>query len=179
MEQSGNIFEVGFELYMQMLEEAVRNRKGEAVASPFRTPIFLKTDFFIPDEYINDEKQKIEFYKRFESCDSVEEVEQVEAELVDRFGAYPNEVRILIEIEKIRALATLMALDEIIEDSKSIRIKVSGKSKIDRVKIVSQLSKKNRLTIDPANRDTLVFTPESMQTEKKIAGLKKLLQQLL
>ena len=95
----------------------------------FRTPLFLKTDFFIPDAYIGDEKQKIEFYKRFESCDSVEEVEQVEKEMMDRFGPYPGEVRMLIEIEQIRAMASLLAIDEILEDSRSIRIKISGNRK--------------------------------------------------
>lgn len=179
LEQSGNIFEVGFELYLQMLDEAVRHLKGEPVASLFRTPLFLKTDFYIPGGYIGDEKQKIEFYKKFESCDSVEEVEQVEKELVDRFGPYPNEVRILIEIEQIRALASLMAIDEILEDSHSIRIKISGGSKIDVNKLVKQIAADKRLAIDPGDRETLVFTPESMNTEKKIPGLKKLLQQLM
>ncbi len=180
MEQSGNIFEVGFELYMQMLDEAVRHLKGEPVPSPFRTPIFLRTDFYIPDEYINDERQKIEFYKRFESCESVEEVESVEKELTDRFGPYPEEIRVLIEIETIRALATAMAIDEIIEDSKSIRIKISGNSKVNVDKIVKRLSKKDAsLSIDTGDRNTLIFIPESMQAEKKVAGLKKLLQQFV
>ena len=178
VEQSGNIYEIGFELYLQMLDEAIRKLKGEPVASLFRTPIFLKTDFFIPDEYINDEKQKIEFYKRFESCDSLDEVEQVEKELVDRFGPYPEEVRVLIEIEKIRAMATLMAIDEILEDSRSIRIKISGSSKVDIEKVIALITKDKRLAIDAGEQDTLVFTPESMKGEKKVVPLKKLLQQL-
>jgi transcription-repair coupling factor (superfamily II helicase) len=179
MEQSGNIFEVGFELYMQMLDDAVRNLKGEPVSALFRTPIFLKTDFYIPDGYIDDEKQKIEFYKRFESCDSIEEVEQVEKELTDRFGPYPEEVRILVEIEKIRAQASQLAIDEILEDSRSIRIRISGGSKIDVNKLVKRIADDRRLAIDTVDRETLIFTPESMDTEKKVLGLKKLLQQLV
>jgi len=178
MEQSGNIFEVGFELYLQMLDEAVRNLKGEPVAPFFRTPIFLKTDFYIPDGYIDDEKQKIEFYKRFESCDSEEEVAAVEREMVDRFGPCPDQVRILVEIEAIRAVASLMAIDEILEDSRSIRIRISATSKIDVSRLVELVKTDRRLTIDPADRETLVFTPESMKTEKKVETLKNLLQQL-
>jgi len=178
VEQSGNIFEVGFELYLQMLEDAVQQLKGEPVSSQFRTPIFLKTDFFIPDSYISDEKQKIEFYKRFESCDSSEEVEQVEREMVDRFGPYPEEVKTLIEIEQIRAMASLLAIDEIMEDSRSIRIKISGTAKVDVKKIVKLMAADRRLSIDQADREILVFVPGSMKAEKKDPELKKLLQQL-
>jgi len=178
VEQSGNIFEVGFELYLQMLEDAVQQLKGEPVSSQFRTPIFLKTDFFIPDSYISDEKQKIEFYKRFESCDSSEEVEQVEREMVDRFGPYPEEVKTLIEIEQIRAMASLLAIDEIMEDSRSIRIKISGTAKVDVKKIVKLMAADRRLSIDQADREILVFVPGSMKAEKKVPELKKLLQQL-
>jgi len=159
LEQSGNIFEVGFELYLQMLEDAVQQLKGEPVSSQFRTPIFLKTDFFIPDSYIGDEKQKIEFYKRFESCDSAEEVEQVEKEMVDRFGPYPEEVKTLIEIEQIRAMASLLAIDEIMEDSRSIRITISGTAKVDVKRIVTLMAADRRLSIDQVDRETLVFVP--------------------
>ncbi len=177
MEQSGNIFEVGFELYLQMLEEAVSHLKGEPVTSLFRTPLFLKTDFYIPDEYINDEKQKIEFYKRFESCDSAEEVATVEKEMIDRFGPYPEQVRILVEIETIRTIASILAIDEILEDSRSIRIKISAASKVDVARLVTLMKTDRRLAIDPGDRETLIFSPESMKTEKKVDGLKKLLQQ--
>ena len=179
LQQSGNIFDVGFELYLQMLDDAIRQIKGEPVASLFRTPLFLKTDFFIPDEYIGDEKQKIEFYKRFESCDSIEEVDRVEKELKDRFGPYPPQVETLIEIERIRAMASLAAIDEILEDSRSIRIKISGNAKVDVKKLVALVSSDRRLTPDPVDRETLIFVPESMKTEKKVPALKKLLQQML
>ncbi|MBN2080546.1 MAG: transcription-repair coupling factor [Spirochaetes bacterium] len=178
MEQSGNIFEVGFELYLQMLDEAVRTLKGEPIAALFRTPLFLKTDFYIPDGYIDDEKQKIEFYKRFESCDSEEEVAAVEREMVDRFGPYPDQVRILVEIETIRTVASLLAIDEILEDSRSIRIKISVNSRMDVSRLVELMKTDRRLAIDAGDRETLVFTPESMKTEKKVESLKKLLQQL-
>ncbi len=179
LEQSGNIFEVGFELYLQMLDESIRHLKGEPVAVMFRTPLFLKTDFYIPDAYIADEKQKIEFYKRFESCESLEEVAQVEKEMTDRFGPCPDEVRVLIEIEQIRAMASLLAIDEILEDSRSIRIRISGSSKVDVNGLVRQMAADRRLSIDPGDHETLIYVPESMDAKKKVPGLKKLLQQLM
>ncbi len=103
-EQSGNIMDVGFDLYCQMLEDAMRSLKGEKPLHSFRTALFMKTSVFIPESYIADQKQKIEFYKRFEACTSVEEIDLLQQEMTDRFGGYPPEVSTLIELEKIRAL---------------------------------------------------------------------------
>ncbi len=177
-EQSGNIMEVGFDLYCQMLEDSVRKIKGEKPISIFRTPVFLKTNFYIPESYITDEKQKIEFYKRFEACELVEEVAQLEQELLDRFGPPPDEVKVLIELEKIRSLASSLIIEEIIEDSKSIKIRMSGITKIDPGMIVSIIQKDKRVSFDRKEKDILVFKPKSDKEEKRLDELKKLLQQL-
>lgn len=177
-EQSGNIMEVGFDLYCQMLEDAVRKLKGEKPVHAFRTPVFLKTNFFIPDTYINDERQKIEFYKRFESCESVGEVDDLEKELIDRFGPPPAEVRILIRLETIRALASFLWIDEILEDSRGVRIRISSDAKVDRQKIVSKLKKDARVSLDPLDHEVLLFKPFEKGDEKKLEELKKWLQQI-
>ncbi|MFH0977339.1 MAG: transcription-repair coupling factor [Spirochaetota bacterium] len=177
-EQSGNIMEVGFDLYCQMLEDSVRRLKGERPVSLFRTPVFLKTNFFIPETYITDEKQKIEFYKRFEACELVEEVAQLEQELLDRFGPPPDEVKILIELEKIRALASSLEIEEIIEDSKAIKIRMSKNTRIDPNVIVSIIQKDKRIVFDRKDKDILIFNPKATQEEKRLDELKKWLQQL-
>jgi len=177
-EQSGNIMEVGFDLYSQMLEEAVRKIKGDKPLRVFRTPVFLKTNFFIPDRYIADERQKIEFYKRLESCERVDEVEGIEAELADRFGAPPAEVRILLELEKIRAIASGLEIDEILEESRGIKIRISADSRADVKKIVAKLKKDRRLSMDPSDNEVLIFRPAETEDEKKLLELKKWLQQI-
>lgn len=178
LEQSGNIYEVGFDLYLQMLDEAVRIMKGEAVEQVFRTPVFLKTDFYIPDEYVPDERQKIELYKRLESCDTEEDIDQVERDMVDRFGRCPSQVRILVEIEKIRAIASRMAIDEILEVAKAIRIRISGGARINVHKALKRMQADTRLSLDPSDKQTIIFSTEGMDPEKKVNELKKLLQHL-
>ncbi len=177
-EQSGSIMEVGFELYTQMLEDAVKNLKGERPSRIFRTPVFLKTDFYIPDEYIEDERQKIEFYKRFESCETVDEIDLLTGELTDRFGPVPREVTILVELEKIRTLASSLEIGEILEDSKSIRIRISGDTVIDRGWLVEQIAGDPRLSIDRNDEEVLLFKATYGDNEKKLAELKKWLQQI-
>ncbi len=177
-EQSGDIMDVGFDLYVQMLEDAVRALKGEKPLRAFRTPVFVKTDFYIPESYITDGRQKMELYKRFESCDSLAEVEALEAEVADRFGAMPREVRVLVEIEKIRTMASNLEIDEIIEDRKAVKIRISSNARVDRSRIPQLLKKDRRLLIDRGDREVLVFTPGDTGDEKKLVELKKLLQQL-
>ena len=177
-EQSGNIMEVGFELYIQMLDDAIRNLKGEKPHSMFRTPVFLNTDVFIPDGYMPDERQKIEFYKRFESCETSDEIDLIEKELADRFGPVPVEVKRLIELERIRTLASALAIDEIIEDSRVIRIKISGESQVDTARIVSQIKTDRRFTLDRSDSEVLLFNPGKIEIEKKLSELKKWLQQI-
>ena len=177
-EQSGNIMDVGFDLYCQMLEDAVRKLKGEKPIRIFRTPVFLNTNFYIPASYIADERQKIEFYKRFESCETVDEVEQLEGELIDRFGEPPKEVRILIELEKIRAIASSLGIDEIIEESRSIKMRISAESRIDRNEIIESIKKDNRLNLDSKDRELLYLKLSESDEEKKLLELKKWLQQI-
>ncbi|MDY6968267.1 MAG: transcription-repair coupling factor [Spirochaetota bacterium] len=177
-EQSGNIMDVGFDLYCQMLEDAVKKLKGEKVEGIFRTPVFLKTNFYIPKSYIDDERQKIEFYKRFESCEFLQEVDELENELIDRFGAPHENVKILIELEKIRAIASSLRIDEILEDSKAVNIKISKNTNIDTQKIIKLLKKDERLSLCSNNKDILIFNPGEKAEEKKLMELKKLLQQI-
>jgi transcription-repair coupling factor (superfamily II helicase) len=176
VEQSGNIMDVGFDLYMQMLDEEIRKLKGEDTGDYFRTPVFLKTNFLIPPEYIPDERQKIEFYKRFESCETVEEVDALAVEMTDRFGTPPPRVAVLIELERVRALASSLAIEEILEDSHSIRIKITARTRIDRARLVKHLAADRRFTLDGSDRNTLLYSTAGLAEEKKIEELKKWLQ---
>jgi len=178
-EQSGNIMDVGFDLYCQMLEDEIKILKGENIKPYHRTSVFFKTDFFIPDYYINDDRQKIEFYKRFESCETAEEVDILEKEIIDRFGIPPVEVNILIEIEKIRAIASSLFIDEIIEDTKQINIKITSSCVIAPEILLKAITKDNRFSINPREPENLIFRAESRTVEKKISELKKWLQQFI
>ncbi len=176
-EQSGNIMDVGFDLYTQMLEDAVKRIKGEEVSDHFRTPVFIHLDFYIPDEYIADHSQKIEFYKRFESCEETEEVEELYSEMVDRFGQPPGIVHSLVEMERIRVVASRLRIDEIREDSRQIRIRLSSQSRVNIHNVVEAVSREQRLTFDPQDRDTLRWSTRNLGPEKKLHSLKKLLKQ--
>lgn len=178
-EQSGSIMDVGFDLYCQMLEDEIKLLKGEEIKEYFRTSLFIKTDFFIPDSYMNDDKQKIEFYKRFESCETSEEVDILEAELIDRFGTPPPQVNTLVELERIRAIASSLKISEILEENNKVRIRISSLCIIPGEKLASTVSKDKRLSLDPKDPEMLIFKYHEKDAEKKLYELKKWLQQFM
>ncbi|WP_124726314.1 transcription-repair coupling factor [Staphylospora marina] len=105
-EQHGHIASVGFELYSQMLKEAVAELQGKPVSEEPRDPVIeLSVDAYLPSEYIRDEKQKIELYKKIRAVRSVQEAIDLEEEIEDRFGDLPDPVRMLLKLARIKAYA--------------------------------------------------------------------------
>lgn len=102
-QQHGFIDAVGFDMYSQMLTEAVDRKQGKNTqAQRTSVEINIGIDAYIPGTYIEDERQKIEIYKRIRELESREMLDEVEADLVDRFGDYPDEVANLLNVGQIK-----------------------------------------------------------------------------
>ncbi|MBO9131304.1 transcription-repair coupling factor [Bacillus sp. 165] len=120
-EQHGFIDSVGFDLYSQMLKEAIEVRKGTlSEEDRFNIEIDLEVDAYLPDEYISDSKQKIMMYKQFKGVSTIEDIEELQEEMIDRFGEYPQEVGYLLQITNLKALAK----EEKIESVKQVKQEV-------------------------------------------------------
>ena len=96
-EQSGQIEAVGFELYTTMLERTVREMKGEVQEEQVETQLNLGLNIRIPPEYIREENQRLRMYKRIAGVEGEPQLNDVAAEVQDRYGAPPNPVKNLIE----------------------------------------------------------------------------------
>ena len=106
-EQSGHIKEVGFELYQQMLEEAVMSLKAgisAPVADKWSPQITLGTPVLIPEDYVTDLPVRLALYRRLSEIEDDRDIEAFAAELVDRFGPLPQEVQYLLQVVAIKAL---------------------------------------------------------------------------
>ncbi len=104
-QQHGFIDSVGYDLYSKMLKDAIDARKkGKEIEeiTPFDPEISVQIDAYIPDDYIPDGKQKIDIYKMFQALDSEEDVSDLQDELIDRFGDYPEEVENLFTVSRLR-----------------------------------------------------------------------------
>jgi transcription-repair coupling factor (superfamily II helicase) len=115
-EQSGHVREVGIELYQEMLEDAVSQLRlgGDAEADEQWSPqINIGTSVLIPESYVPDLDVRMALYRRLAGIESAAEIDQFAAELIDRFGALPDEVRHLLDIVAIKALCRQAQVEKI------------------------------------------------------------------
>lgn len=125
-EQHGHMIAVGFDLYSRMLEEAVEEAQGqshETLAEP--TTVDLHVSAFIPEDWLGEGGDKMAHYRRLAGVGSEKELEMLEAEWKDRFGAMPTSVKNLLRVVRIKLMATELGLNAIRSDSKFIRIQGS------------------------------------------------------
>ncbi len=101
-QQHGFIDSVGFDLYTQMLNDAVAKKRGHTKAEKTNSEVNLAVEAYLPNDYISDQRQKVELYKRIRQIDSLENYQEVKSELLDRFGKYPQEVANLLDISLLK-----------------------------------------------------------------------------
>lgn len=112
-QQHGFIDSVGYDLYSQMLADAVKKKQGKKVKRRSDSEISLGIEGFLPSSYIEDERQKIEFYKRLRQANSHEEVVDIQDDMLDRFGDYPAEVDNLLQITDLKIIADQVQVERI------------------------------------------------------------------
>lgn len=128
-EQHGHMAAVGYDLYCKMLNTALRKEKGEEVAD-FTTLIDINMDAYIPKDYITKDSERINIYKRIASIETSEEKEEIEDELLDRFGEPRKAVLNLCDIAVLKALCHKAYITEAREKEHKITIKIWEKAKL-------------------------------------------------
>ncbi len=157
--QTGHISAVGFDLYSELVVEAVSELEGRGpvVAPPKEVRIDLPVDAHLPDTYINDQELRLEAYRRLATTTTHEEVSDVEAEWADRFGPLPEAAVALIELARLRVDAFRIGLDEIVKLRHEIRIgpvdlKPSQEVRLSRLQPESVLRASEAIVFIPAPR---------------------------
>ncbi|MGE8709968.1 transcription-repair coupling factor [Leptospira interrogans] len=178
-EQSGDIMEVGFDLYVRMLEDAIARIKGEEIVVEVRTSVTLNTNFFIPETYISDTRQKIEFYKKLEGARDLDEIEEIYSEMLDRFGEPPEDAKTFILLEKIRTLASNLGFEFVTEMKDEIKMKSGSYFRGDHTKIIQLISARTGLTLNPKEPNVLIFQTEKKLEKEKLDTLIFLLSEML
>jgi transcription-repair coupling factor (superfamily II helicase) len=120
--QSGNIAAVGFELYTELLEEAVSTLKGEERVERIEPEIKLRIPAFIPEDYVPDPNQRLVIYKKLTQAASTEEVTEIQEELADRFGKPPVAASYLLEVMRLRIRLKLLLIKEVEFDGRRVVI---------------------------------------------------------
>ena len=141
MSQHGHMEAVGYDLYCKMLNEAVQNLKGVHTTVDFTTVIDLDVDAYIPAEYIVNETQKLDIYKRIAGIETIKERDEMKDELLDRFGNIPKAVDNLLRIALIRMAAHGLDMTEIKGKNGRITFNFRPDAGIDPLKIPAFLKK--------------------------------------
>jgi transcription-repair coupling factor (superfamily II helicase) len=178
-EQHGHIATVGFELYSQMLKEAVAALQGKGEQAPMPDPqIELHVDAYLPSEYIHDEKQKVEIYKKIRSVPTLQGVIALEEEMGDRFGALPEPVQNLLHLARIRTYAVRYRVEIIERKGNEIILKFypEQNERIDGHKlfeIVQAFPGKIRLSSD--RRISITFRVQEMSVKAALEMIEQFL----
>ena len=179
--QSGEMIQVGFTLYTEMLKQAVRDlKKGRQpdLDAPLgiTTEIKLHSPALLPESYCPDIHERLILYKRLAVCETVQQINAIHEELVDRFGLPEQPVKTLIESHHLRLAAKELGIDAIDATSEAVTITFGKHHQIDPTEIILliQTDKKYRL----AGADKLKFTAQMEDVEMRIKTMKSVLKTL-
>jgi transcription-repair coupling factor (superfamily II helicase) len=148
-EQHGHIEAVGFDMYCQMMERAVAERKGEAVTPERRATLNLGQEIRIPPEYIESENLRLRIYKRIAGVTSEAEREEVRRELEDRFGPPPPAVVNLLEYAVLKALAEKLLVATVDRRGDQVAIKFYEDTPLGPERLVKLIRKRRDMKLDP------------------------------
>jgi len=148
-EQSGQIAAVGFEMYTRLLEETIREMKGERIEEEVETSMNLGVDIYIPKNYIGEENLRMTFYKKIASAATDDRLEEIRNELRDRFGALPQNVENLIRFVQVKRFAQHMGVVSIVREGARAVIKLTAQAKVDPNKLLVLIQQDPHVKFSP------------------------------
>jgi transcription-repair coupling factor (superfamily II helicase) len=175
-EQSGHIEAVGFELYTTMLERTVRELKGEVEPEVAETQLNLGLNIRIPAEYIAEENQRLRMYKRVAGVETEAQLNDVAAELGDRYGTPPPAVRNLLDYAALKLFSQRLGVAQIERRRDAVSIRFTEKATVDPERLARFVHAEAGSQFTPAG--ILRFGLKEKQPDQILARLKTLLEQL-
>lgn len=180
--QSGQIQEIGFSLYMELLSRAVGSLKA-GLEPDLEAPLHGGVDInlhvaaLLPDDYVPDVHLRLILYKRIASTDTAEELRELQVELIDRFGLLPEPVRNLLRIAAIKRMASRLGIEKIDAADKGGYFVFGQESHIDPVALV-QLVQNDGQQFKLAGSHKLQFRGDLSTLEQRFAMVEKLMAML-
>jgi len=175
-EQSGHIEAIGFELYTQMLDRAVREMKGEMPEEEIATQLNLGLNIRIPAEYIPEENQRLRMYKRVAGVERESQLHDVRAELIDRYGEPPVAVRNLLEYAELKLLAIRVGVNAVERKRDQVNIKFRQNATVDPERLARFVAGQRGAQFTPDG--TLKFTQRVNVAEEVLNHIKQVLEDL-
>lgn len=157
-QQSGFIDSVGYDLYSQMLTDAVSKKQGKQAKPKTDATVELGLEAYLPETYIADQQQKIEMYKRIRQIEGPDDVAEVQDDLIDRFGEYPAEVTNLLAVSQVKIMADEALIEKIhrIKDQITVSFSTKGTERFSGEDVFKALSSTKLKATVGMNDDRLV-----------------------
>jgi transcription-repair coupling factor (superfamily II helicase) len=180
--QSGEMLEIGFQLYSDMLNEAVRSLKAGKepdMSAPLSTTteINLHVPALLPSDFCGDVHERLSIYKRLANCQTQDKVDGMQEELIDRFGKLPEPVKALIETHRLRILAKSVGIVKIDAHGEAASMQFMEKPPIDPIKIITLIQKNRHIKL--AGQDKLRIAASMPDLGARVNQVKQTIKQLL
>ena len=180
--QSGEMLEIGFQLYSDMLHEAVRSLKAGKepdLAAPLATTteINLHVPALLPSDFCGDVHERLSIYKRLANCSAGEKVDDMQEELIDRFGKLPDPVKALIETHRLRIAAKAVGIVKIDAHGEAANLQFMVNPPIDSMRIIALIQKNRHIKL--AGQDKLRITASMPDLAARVTQVKQTIKQLL
>jgi len=179
--QSGEMTEIGFQLYSDMLNAAVqslKNGKEPDLAAPLSstTEINLHVPALLPSDFCGDVHERLSIYKRLANCSTPNKIDDVQEELIDRFGKLPDPVKALIETHRLRIAAKTVGIIKVDAHSESALLQFEPKPPIDPIRIIDLIQKNRHIKL--SGQDKLRITAAMPDLAARVAQIKATIRTL-
>ena len=181
-QQSGHLANIGYDLYCKLLEEAVLEAQGEA-PKPNReleTRMDVHVNAYLPAEYVTGDRQRLEVYKRIASIASAQQRDEIEDELIDRFGDEPQCVANLVAVAYLKAMCTRLGIDRVSQRDGEMTMRFAGGAQVDGERLFKAMNGfDKRLTLSVAQPVSLVMRDRTLAREDMLHVTAKAMERLI
>ncbi|MBK1890847.1 transcription-repair coupling factor [Undibacterium sp. 14-3-2] len=179
--QSGEMHEIGFQMYSDMLNEAVRalkNGKEPDLAAPLSstTEINLHIPALLPNDFCGDVHERLSIYKRLANCSKASAIDDIQEEMIDRFGKLPEQVKSLLETHRLRVAAKPLGIIKIDAHNEAATLQFEPQPPIDAMRIIELVQKNKHIRLN--GQDKLRITANMPDLASRVAQIKTTLKAL-
>lgn len=179
--QSGEMHEIGFQMYSDMLNEAVRalkNGKEPDLAAPLSstTEINLHIPALLPNDFCGDVHERLSIYKRLANCNKASAIDDMQEEMIDRFGKLPEQVKSLLETHRLRVAAKPLGIIKIDAHNEAATLQFEPQPPIDAMRIIELVQKNKHIRLN--GQDKLRITTNMPDLASRVAQIKTTLKAL-
>ena len=173
-EQHGHLATVGYDMYCKLMEETLNEVQGRQTARELETRVDLRVDAFLPPEYVAEEKQRMEMYKRIASIVTDEDRADVTDELIDRYGALPPAAETLLDVSQLRALCNRLGVSQVSRGKEGLIMKLDERFVPDPACLLQAISETDgRLVLSArAPARMILKVPEMQESDMMQEALK-------